>query len=75
MIDSSNDLFIPFHYLVTSVINTLSESYYCHKNPAMFIASPVLDSWLKCQFTGKESFKEVQEQLFGINVTLGEYTQ
>jgi hypothetical protein len=75
VIDSTNDLFIPFHYFITCAINIVCESYYCSENPALSIASPVLDTWLKFKFMGKESFEVVQQKLFGSMYTVGEYIQ
>ena len=60
---------------MTSAISILTESYYSPDNPAIFIANPVLAKWNNCQFTGRESFEDVQDTLFGFNVTVGEYLQ
>ncbi len=59
-VDERDDLFRPFHSLMTHAVNIIAESY-LSKNNLMYIENKSLSSWLSYSFTGEESFEEVSD--------------
>lgn len=65
--DETAELFIPFHLLASKAIAAIVESYNANNNPYLFVSNPIA-SWLRCNFSGLETFEEVCQTF---NPTIG----
>ncbi len=60
--DDDNDLFQPFHLMITNAVLSVAESYLSDLNPFTVDNSQLL-LWNNCSFTGKETWVEVKKLL------------
>jgi hypothetical protein len=62
LVDEEDDLFVPFHLLICTAISSILESYEEQCNPFTLHNIELL-IWMKCNFSGLESWNEVRKAL------------
>jgi hypothetical protein len=64
VIDEKHDLFKPYHSLMVKAMTSVSQACSHMMWPEGNYCNLYLRQWLKCNFTGKETFEEVKMKLF-----------
>jgi hypothetical protein len=72
LIDEEEDLFSPFHALMTHAVDIIGESFLSRNNQLSRKNDPLL-RWLMCTLNGTESFREVCETMVPKLTSLQDY--
>ena len=73
VIDEQPDLFQPFHSLTVNAMKSVSAACSHMLSSETKSYNRYLRQWLNCEFSGKESFEEVQAKIVPKVTTIGDY--